>query len=183
MLYVFGGFSIAIYTVFYLVIFGRDEIKWMFINAALGLFGIYSQIGWLLSFFGKNIGDYPVYVHAIPSRADDCNIYVGSRRAGERAMNSVSRFLTDQLKLKVNEARSNLRDLRSWMLRKLRCYLWKQWGARGYRELRKRGVSRDLAWNTSKSAHGPWRISRSPALGMAMPTRHFVEMGLPSSRT
>ena len=66
MLYVFGGFSIAIYTVFYLVIFGRDEIKWMFINAALGLFGIYSQIGWLLSFFGKNIGDYPVYVHAIP---------------------------------------------------------------------------------------------------------------------
>ncbi len=44
-------------------------------------------------------------------------------------------------------------------------------------QLRKRGVSRDLAWNTSKSAHGPWRISMSPALDIALPTRHFVEMG------
>jgi hypothetical protein len=65
-LYLHGGFAIAIYTVFYLIIFGRDEVKWMFINAALGLLGIYSQIGWLLSLFGKQIGDYPVYVHVIP---------------------------------------------------------------------------------------------------------------------
>src|SRR5215472_10407671 len=32
--------------------------------------------------------------------ADDCNIYVRSRRAGERVMASVSRFLTNKLKLK-----------------------------------------------------------------------------------
>ena len=38
--------------------------------------------------------------------ADDCNIYVRSRRAGERIMASVSRFLTNKLKLKVNEAKS-----------------------------------------------------------------------------
>ena len=38
--------------------------------------------------------------------ADDCNIYVRSRRAGERVMASVSRFLTDQLQLKVNESKS-----------------------------------------------------------------------------
>jgi RNA-directed DNA polymerase len=38
--------------------------------------------------------------------ADDCNIYVRSRRAGERVMASVSRFLTNKLKLKVNEAKS-----------------------------------------------------------------------------
>jgi hypothetical protein len=38
----------------------------MFINAFLGLLGIYSQIGWLLSCFGKKIGDYPYYVHVIP---------------------------------------------------------------------------------------------------------------------
>ncbi len=65
-LYLHGGFAIAIYTVFYLTIFGRDEVKWMFINAALGLLGLYSQIDWLLSLFGKHIGDYPVYVHVIP---------------------------------------------------------------------------------------------------------------------
>ena len=38
--------------------------------------------------------------------ADDCNIYVGSRRAGERVMASVCRFLTTRLQLKVNESKS-----------------------------------------------------------------------------
>jgi RNA-directed DNA polymerase len=38
--------------------------------------------------------------------ADDCNIYVRSRRAGERVMHSVTRFLTTRLKLKVNERKS-----------------------------------------------------------------------------
>ena len=65
-LYLHGGIAIAIYTIFYLTIFGRDEVKWMFINAFLGLLGIYSQIGWLLSLFGKKIGEYPLYVHVIP---------------------------------------------------------------------------------------------------------------------
>ena len=42
-------------------------------------------------------------------------------------------------------------------------------GRAGYRELRKRGVSRDPAWNTSNSVHGPWRISHSTALYPALP--------------
>ena len=65
-LYMHGGFAILVYTIFYLTIFGRDEVKWMFINAGLGLLGIYTQIGWLLTLFGKRIEDYPCYVHAIP---------------------------------------------------------------------------------------------------------------------
>lgn len=65
-LYVYGGGGILAYTVFYLTIFGRDEVKWMFINAALAVFGICSQIGWLLSLLGKQVGDYPFYIHVIP---------------------------------------------------------------------------------------------------------------------
>src|SRR6266566_412268 len=38
--------------------------------------------------------------------ADDCNIYVGSERAGQRGMEGITRFITHQLKLKVNEAKS-----------------------------------------------------------------------------
>jgi RNA-directed DNA polymerase len=38
--------------------------------------------------------------------ADDCNVYVRSRRAGERVMESLKRFLTTKLKLKVNEQKS-----------------------------------------------------------------------------
>jgi group II intron reverse transcriptase/maturase len=40
--------------------------------------------------------------------ADDCNIYVKSRRAGERVLNSVRRFLEKKLSLKVNEAKSKV---------------------------------------------------------------------------
>jgi len=44
--------------------------------------------------------------HRFCRYADDCNIYVRSRRAGERVMASISRFLTNRLKLKVNETKS-----------------------------------------------------------------------------
>ena len=189
--------------------------------------------------------------HCFVRYADDCNIYVGSLKAGERVKDSITRFLSHWLKLSVNEAksavarpwhrsflgftiswrvnrrvslkavkalkqrvraitrrtrgrnivqiitelrkyligwrlyygiaqvRSMLRELDSWIKRRLRCYLWKQWGKSGYRNLRKLGVSRDLAWNTCKSAHGPWRLSRSPALAFALPARYFAKLGLP----
>jgi RNA-directed DNA polymerase len=38
--------------------------------------------------------------------ADDSNIYVRSRRAGERVMESITRFIATKLKLKVNEQKS-----------------------------------------------------------------------------
>jgi RNA-directed DNA polymerase len=189
--------------------------------------------------------------HRFVRYADDCNIYVRSKRAGSRVLKSVSRCLSSKLKLSVNEAKSAvdrpwkrqflgftfssrmnrrisiksikrfkdrvreitgrvrgkriteiirelrrfmvgwqayfnitevryvLRELDSWIKRRLRCYLWKQWGRRGYRELRKLGVSRDLAWNTAKSAHGPWRLSRSPGLAFALTTQYFAKLGLP----
>jgi group II intron reverse transcriptase/maturase len=190
--------------------------------------------------------------HHFARYADDCNVFVSSRRAGERVLASLQRFIAGTLRLKVNIAKSAvdrpckrsflgftfsrkgakvkvaakaierlkrtvralslrtrghsllriirdlrepllgwkayfdlaevlspLRDLDKWLRRRLRCYQWKQWGRAGYRELRKRGVSVRLAWNTSKSAHGPWRISHSPALYLALPTRYFRDLGLP----
>src|ERR1700751_1185327 len=44
--------------------------------------------------------------HRFVRYADDCNIYVRSRGAGQRVMANVTRFLTRRLKLKVNEAKS-----------------------------------------------------------------------------
>jgi RNA-directed DNA polymerase len=44
--------------------------------------------------------------HRFCRYADDCNIYVSSRRAGERVMASACRFLTTRLRLKVNESKS-----------------------------------------------------------------------------
>src|SRR5437016_9952097 len=44
--------------------------------------------------------------HRFVRYADDCNIYVRSEKAGQRVMESVKRFITKRLKLKVNEAKS-----------------------------------------------------------------------------
>lgn len=80
----------------------------------------------------------------------------------------------------IAEIKSPQRDVEKWIRRKLRCYVWKQWGRSGYRKLRQRGVERQLAWNTSKSAHGPWRLSASPALYRALPNKYFSSLGLPT---
>jgi len=65
-LYLHGGFACMIYLIFYLAIFGADRVRWMFINAGLGLFGIYAQIDLILSWFGKQASDFSPFVHAIP---------------------------------------------------------------------------------------------------------------------
>lgn len=44
--------------------------------------------------------------HAFCRYADDCNIYVRTRLAGERVMASLTQFLSDRLKLRVNVAKS-----------------------------------------------------------------------------
>jgi RNA-directed DNA polymerase len=44
--------------------------------------------------------------HRFVRYADDCNIYVRSKEAGERVMASISKFITGKLKLKVNAAKS-----------------------------------------------------------------------------
>jgi RNA-directed DNA polymerase len=79
----------------------------------------------------------------------------------------------------ISEVLSPLRDLDKWIRRRLRSYVWKQWGRKGYRMLRRLGVKRQLAWNTAKSAHGPWRLSASPALYSALPNKYFQNLGLP----
>jgi group II intron reverse transcriptase/maturase len=44
--------------------------------------------------------------HAFCRYADDCNIYVGSERAGAGLLHSLTEFLAEQLKLTVNQAKS-----------------------------------------------------------------------------
>jgi RNA-directed DNA polymerase len=187
--------------------------------------------------------------------ADDCNVYVRSRRAGERVMASITRFITTKLKLKVNERKSAvarpwerkflgftftwnreprrriapkavlrfkervreltsrtrgistermaeeltqylrgwlgyfgkcetpsvLQSLEEWTRHRLRSVIWKQWkrGTVRFAELRKRGISKDLAACTAGSAHGPWRLANSPALALALPNAYFDSLGIP----
>ncbi len=192
--------------------------------------------------------------HRFVRYADDCNIYVRSRRAGERVMASVTDFLARRLKLTVNtgksavdppaaraflgfsftggqmprrriapqalarfrarvremtrctksvslahlvtelsrylagwrgyfgfcETPSVLRRLDQWVRRRLRAIVWRQWkrGRTRFAALRRLGVNRHLAAKTAGSAHGPWRISHSPALSYALSNASFDRLGL-----
>ena len=81
------------------------------------------------------------------------------------------------------ETPSALNALDQWIRRRLRSIAWKQWkrGRTRFAELRRRGVGADLAAQTAGSAHGPWRISNSPALAIALPNADFRKtLGLAS---
>jgi len=75
---------------------------------------------------------------------------------------------------------SVLTSLDEWIRRRLRCLVLTRWrrGRRRFAELTKRGVGRELAAQTAASAHGPWRLSRSPALSYALPNRFWDWLGV-----
>ncbi len=80
-----------------------------------------------------------------------------------------------------SETPSVLRDLDSWIRRRLRCVVWKQWKVyrKRKRELIKLGISDQLAHATAWSAKGPWCLSHSPGVYMALNTEYFAALGLP----
>jgi RNA-directed DNA polymerase len=194
--------------------------------------------------------------HRFVRYADDCNIYVRSRKAGERVLASIEKFLEKRLKLRINKAKSAvarpsvrkflsfsftrerkprrriapqalarfkarvrqltrraagrsltqileklspylkgwrgyfgfcqtpsvLRKLDEWIRRRLRAVVWTQWkrGPARFDELRRRGVGRELALKTAGNPRGPWRLSNSAALTMALSNIFFASLGLPS---
>jgi len=61
--------------------------------------------------------------HRFVRYADDCNVYVRSKRAGERVMASIRKFLQERLKLKINEQKSAVD--RPWKLKFLGFSMYK----------------------------------------------------------
>ena len=103
--------------------------------------------------------------------------------ASRRSPRSLSRYLVGwRGYFGFCETPSVLRELDQWIRRRLRAIAWKQWkrGRTRFAELRRRGVGRDLAAQTAGSPHGPWRLSNSPALTIALPNAFFGALGLPS---
>ncbi len=78
------------------------------------------------------------------------------------------------------ETPSVLRELDQWTRRRLRAVVWMQWkrGTTRYAELRRCGVGRDQAAQAAGSPRGPWRLSNSPALAMALSNASLESLGL-----
>ena len=80
------------------------------------------------------------------------------------------------------ETPSVLGQLDSWVRRRLRSALWRQWrtGRTRYAELRKRGVRDELAAAAAGSGHGPWRLGHSRVMSIALSEAQLASLGLPS---
>jgi RNA-directed DNA polymerase len=74
-----------------------------------------------------------------------------------------------------------LTNLEAWTRRRLRSYLWRQWGNghNRFKELRRRGVSQFRAAVAAGSPTGFWRMSGHPAVQSALRNHYFDSIGLP----
>ena len=75
-----------------------------------------------------------------------------------------------------------LRDLDSWIRRRIRCAFWRQWKTSRKRcaALVKRGVNPATAKNMAGRHQGPWHLSLSKAMSVALSNAELASLGLPS---
>jgi RNA-directed DNA polymerase len=99
-----------------------------------------------------------------------------------QVVKELNRFLTGWLGYyRLIETPTVLRDLDSWIRRRLRCFVMKQWIKSchtRYKGLRALGVSDYQARCVASSRKGPWAMSNMKPAKLAMPNRFFAERGL-----
>jgi RNA-directed DNA polymerase len=194
--------------------------------------------------------------HLFVRYADDCNIYVRTRKAGERVKESITAFIENRLKLKVNQEKSAVdrpwkrkflgfsftwnkdpkvriapqsmkkvkakirgitsrkkplsmeqrirelnqyltgwggyyvladtpsifHELDSWIRRRLRMCLWKQWKKpkTKVKRLISLGLPKDIAFEWGNTRKGYWRIAGSPILQRPLDNQYWKSNGLKS---
>jgi RNA-directed DNA polymerase len=81
---------------------------------------------------------------------------------------------------RLTEARHVFKSLNGWIIRKLRCLVWKQWKnpRTRVRNLEKLGLSNKDAMKCGNARKKYWRMSKVKWVIFALPNRYFFERGL-----
>jgi len=119
--------------------------------------------------------------HAFVRYADDCSIFLKSKRAAQRVLASITRFIESKLHLEVNQEKTSIcrpskfvhatgyqkfKNLDAWIRTRLRYCIWKDW-KRPKRRLRaflQLGVEPSWARRYAYSRMGGWAIAGSPIM-------------------
>ena len=100
----------------------------------------------------------------------------------QRIINDLSEYLRGWYGYyRLIETPSVLKDLDSWIRRRLRCFVMKQWIKNcrtRFNGLRSLGVSENGARPVAGSRKGPWAMSNMKPVKVAMPNRFFADRGL-----
>lgn len=83
---------------------------------------------------------------------------------------------------KLAEMKTKLKDLDSWIRRRLRACVWKTWKLvrTRFTNLKKLGVPKQKAWEFANTRKGYWRISKSPILNKTITNQRLINHGFKS---
>lgn len=83
---------------------------------------------------------------------------------------------------KLSEVKQIFEELDSWVRRRLRTILWKQWKRPKTRagKLIQRGIEKERAWKSANNGHGAWWNAGASHMNHALPAILFEKMGLVS---
>ena len=79
----------------------------------------------------------------------------------------------------IASMKKNIDDINGWLYHRIRMCIWKQWKrvSTRYRNLRRLGISQDLAWITANSRRGYWFTTQTVAINMAMTKERLINSG------
>ena len=133
-------------------------------------------------FLEVGISNYGSDRRIVPKALDTFKAWIReqTRRTREISLSRIIEELTPYL-IGFCQTPRVLTNLEAWIRRRLRSYLWQQWGngRNRFKELRHRGVTQFRAAVAASSPTGTWRMSGCPAVQDALRNHHFDSLGLP----
>jgi group II intron reverse transcriptase/maturase len=82
----------------------------------------------------------------------------------------------------LTQSRRPIEELDTWIRRRLRSIVWRQWKRPKTREakLRAHGLDAQRAWKSSVNGRGPWWNAGAKHMIAALPPKYFTQLGLVS---
>lgn len=109
------------------------------------------------------------------------------RRGRGRSLGAVAKELAPVLRgwaayFRMAEVKASFEELDSWVRRKLRCIMWRQWKRprTRFQQLRRLGLDETRARASASNGYGPWWNAGASHMNLALPTSRLRRLGLVS---
>ena len=144
---------------------------------------------WVRKYLGftyfQMCGQSKIRIHAKSIKRFKDRVRVLTSRKRGRSLRQVIEDLNQYFRgwwnyFRLTEAKSFLKGLKIWILRRLRSLIWKQWKnpQTRARNLEKLGIAHEDAMLCGNARKKYWRMSKVKWVAIAMPEKYFIARGL-----
>jgi RNA-directed DNA polymerase len=144
---------------------------------------------WLRKFLGFTFismcGQTKIRIHVKSIKRFKNRIRELTKRSSGKSLRQIIRKLNEYLigwwnYFRLAEARYLFKSLNNWIIRRLRCIVWKQWKNPKTRvkNLKKRGIAHGPAMTCGNARKKYWRMSKTKWVVIALPKEYFLHLGL-----